>query len=79
MTDFRITSLAAAYDWDYCPRCGAKLELDQSPDDLVVDPDGEVDVEASEANGFVFNHSVKHCGYHIRLWQATMAAEEELA
>jgi hypothetical protein len=79
MTDFRITSLAAAYDWDFCPRCGRPLELDQSPDDIVRGPDDEIDVEASEANGFNFAESVKHCGYHIRLWQAVYAAEEELA
>ena len=78
MTDIRVTTMSAAYDWEYCPRCGAKLELDQSPDDVVFDADGEVDVEASEANGFSFSDSVKHCGFHIRLWQATDEVETEL-
>jgi len=79
MTDIRAISTCAAYDWEYCPRCGAKLELDQSPDDIVFDANSDIDVEASEANGFNFQDSVKHCGVHIRLWQAVDAYEESLS
>jgi len=69
MTDIRVTATSTAYDWDFCPRCGARLELDQSPDALVrADDESGWDVEASEANGFNFEQSVKHCGFHIRLW-----------
>jgi hypothetical protein len=75
VTDIRITTMSAAYDWDYCPRCGARLQLDQSPDDLVWTDDGP-DEDKSEANGFSFSDSVKHCGFHIRLWQAVSDYDE---
>jgi hypothetical protein len=75
MTDILITAVSAAFDWDFCPRCGARLELDQSPDDIVRDEQGEIDVEASEERGFVFTESVKHCGFHIRLWQSEYGLE----
>lgn len=67
MTNTRITAVQAL-EWEYCPWCGRKLELDQSPDDVVRDADGEIDVDASEANGFNFEQSVKSCGFHLRLW-----------
>jgi hypothetical protein len=66
MTDTRITANQTV-EWRFCPWCGRKLELDQDLDLLVYTPDG-IDVEASEANGYNFEQSAKHCGYHIRLW-----------
>jgi hypothetical protein len=67
MTNTRITA-TQALEWTHCPWCGRKLELDQELDAIVRDNEGTIDVERSEANGFDFSLSVKHCGYHVRLW-----------
>ena len=67
MTNTRVTAVQAL-EWEYCPWCGRKLELDQELDAIVQSDQGEIDVEKSEANGFDFAMSVKHCGFHVRLW-----------
>jgi hypothetical protein len=67
MTNTRVTDVSVV-EWDFCPWCGQRLELDQSPDDIAWYDDGTIDVAESEANGFNFDQSVKHCGFHIRLW-----------
>ena len=67
MTNVRITT-PAALEWEFCPYCGQKTELDQEVDSLLFHADGEVDVVGSELAGFDFQTSVRHCGYHIRLW-----------
>ena len=67
MTNTRITS-EQVVEWGYCPWCGDKLTEDQDPSLLVYDIEGELDVEASRAAGYDFDHSLKHCGFDIRLW-----------
>ena len=67
MTNIRLT-FPSADEWQHCPYCGAKLERDQDDDLIVRNEDGEIDVEASEAAGYVFANSISHCGFDIRLW-----------
>ena len=66
MTNVRIT-YAGAHEWLFCPYCGQRVELDQDPDAIIRDAGG-INPELSEAAGFNFDHSLSHCGYHIRLW-----------
>lgn len=75
MTNVRL-KLNWAEEWLFCPYCGAKTELDQSPDLLVRYDNGDLNVEQSENAGFDFSHSVRHCGYHIRLWVPEDGVEE---
>ena len=66
MTNVRITA-EFVDEWRFCPYCGRKLQLDQSPDLLFRTDDG-IDVDKSEDAGFDFQRALSGCGYHIRLW-----------
>lgn len=78
MTNDRITSFTAA-QWKYCPWCGRALKQDQDQDLLVRNnqEDG-FNRAASEKNGFVFEDSVKHCGFDIRIWVPVDDSEVEM-
>ena len=78
MTDFRLT-LTSAEKFRFCPMCGRKLKLDQSPDLLVRADDGDIDGDKSREAGFDFDTSLAHCGFHIRVWQAEDVYDEAVA
>lgn len=75
MTNTRITATQVV-EWEFCPWCGQRLQLDQDLDALVL-VDGDVDVVRSIDNGFDPDKSVKSCGHHIRLWVPEFGDEAE--
>jgi len=74
LTNDRVTS-ATAVQWKYCPWCGNPLEQDQNRNLLVWDDEG-INFHASEKNGYKFNESLQHCGFHIRIWAPTSGESE---